>query len=443
MKIRGLRIWNVALCAVLSLLVVGIVHAQPAAAQTNGDEPSDEDKAIHYSLYYENFKNANYQDALPDLVWILDNAPGYPRNNDTNFERAVVLYDSLAARSDDPTQARSYLDSALVIYNTAVPTLQDVDAEVDAFIWMRNKGRFIQQNLEQLQDREDEAYEAYLAMYEMDPVRTDPYYIGVIINNYLRNRAYGDALDLMNAITEQRGDEEKIQQIVENAKGFIDPEDLREFLEGQIAADPDNAELRLEALEVYNELELEDEALETVEVLTGMVEANPDAFEQKTKVDLYRQALDAYVQASQVAEAKAAFNKLEALGAEIKAQDYYNFGVIEQQANRFGSAKTYFDRALAADSDFTKARQAIPNLYATAASTCAPTDREGKAVWWLVSDAYARAGMNSQAATYLNYGPNKEDIFYTSKWTQGGTTSVSFSCNGLNISGTTTVRASN
>ena len=56
--------------------------AQTAFAQA--EEASDQEKAVHYSLYFEDFKNENYSSALPNLKWIIENAPGYPRNDDRN-----------------------------------------------------------------------------------------------------------------------------------------------------------------------------------------------------------------------------------------------------------------------------------------------------------------------------------------------------------------------
>ncbi|NBC16604.1 MAG: hypothetical protein GVY18_04710, partial [Bacteroidetes bacterium] len=147
----------------LGLLVTGLVRAQPAAAQTSDEEISDQDKAIHYSLYYENYKNENYTDALSDLRWILDKAPAYPRNKDTNFERAVEIYEAMAERAESPEDSRAWLDSALVIFDTAVPRLEELGAEVDKFVWLRDKGRFIQTHKDELPDLQDQAIAAYRA----------------------------------------------------------------------------------------------------------------------------------------------------------------------------------------------------------------------------------------------------------------------------------------
>lgn len=439
---HGIDYWKSTLCtALLGLLVTTFVHAQPAAAQTSGEEISDQDKAIHYSLYYENYKNENFADALPDLRWILTKAPTYPRNNDTNFERAVEVYEAMAERAESPEDTRAWLDSALVIFDTAVPLLQEAGAEVDEYVWARDKGRFIQTHKEELPELQEEAVVSYRKMYDLEPKRVNPYYLNVILNDYLSNQEYGKALDFMGELSDTRGDEPEVMSVVEEAKAFIDPEDLVDFLESQIEADPDNIELRLQYLDAANELELEEEALETVNYLLTLADEQPDEFSEDLLVDLYRQALDAHVKAGNVAEARSAFNTLKDLGAEMTAQDYYNMGVIEQQGENFRGALSYYRQAQQADSDFTRARRAVPNLYATAVNSCGVKDREDKAVYWLLADTYRSAGMPSQAATYEKYGPNAEDIFYMDKWTEGQSTSVSYTCRGLTISGTTTVRA--
>ena len=258
--------------------------------------------------------------------------------------------------------------------------------------------------------------------------------------NYYDNQEFGKVLDMMSELSETRGDEQEVVAVIEKVKPLIDPEELIGFLEDQIEANPDDIELRLQYLEAANEVELEAEALETVNYLLRAAEQHPDQFTDELLIDLYRQALDAHVKAGNVSEARSAFNKLESLGAEAKAQDYYNLGAIEQQANNFGAARNYYQKALQVDSDFSLARRAIPNLYATAVSSCGVNNREDKAAFWLVADAFRAAGMASQASTYEKYAPNAEDIFYMDKWTEGQPTQVSYSCNGLTISGTTRVR---
>ena len=95
------------------LLLAALTSHLPAAAQ----EPDSLEIAKHYSLYQTKFANQNYEDALPYLRWILKHAPAFPWNNDRNYKRGVVLYDSLAARTDDPATRRAHLNAALVLHD--------------------------------------------------------------------------------------------------------------------------------------------------------------------------------------------------------------------------------------------------------------------------------------------------------------------------------------
>src|SRR5690606_20600338 len=94
------RVSGLSAILTLFLLVGAATTARPAHAQA--EQVTDQDKAVHYSLYYEEFKNQNFAGALPNLKWIIENAPGYPRNDDRNFERLVETYAGLATQSDDP-----------------------------------------------------------------------------------------------------------------------------------------------------------------------------------------------------------------------------------------------------------------------------------------------------------------------------------------------------
>ena len=71
---------------------------------------------------------------------------------------------------------------------------------------------------------------------------------------------------------------------------------------------------------------------------------------------------------------------------------------------------------------------------------CGVADREQAAVFWLIADAYSRIGDQAGAARMATAFPTAEDVFYVSRWNTGESTQVSYTCEGLTISGTTTVR---
>ena len=67
---------------------------------------------MHYSLYYENYKNDNFESARSDLLWILENAPGTPDGDDDNYRRVVNLYVGLAEQASSESERKAYLDTA-------------------------------------------------------------------------------------------------------------------------------------------------------------------------------------------------------------------------------------------------------------------------------------------------------------------------------------------
>ena len=425
----GTRSWTLPMGLALVLFVLlGTTRTQTAAAQA-GD--IDREAAMHYSLYYENYKNENYLDALPDLHWILDNAPGFPKNKDINFDRGVKAYEALAERSTDPTEKRVRLDSALAIHDRAVPTIQGLGGEIDEFEWARDKGRFIQKHLDALEDRKSEAIESYRKAYDLDPARLDAYYLDVLISDHYTNGDIGGALDFLRELNEKRGEEEGIQNLVRKYFAVIPPEEQIAFLEGEFEKKPDDVEVITQLFDLYRE-----------EGYHGkMMELAPRMLELDPTPDILRLLTRMYIEDGDVEKASEIFNQLQSMpDVQLAAQDYHNMGIAQQELEKFGEAKKYYQMALEVDSDYKAALKAIADLYATAASTCGVADREQAAVFWLIADAYLRAGDNAGAARMRSAFPTAEDIFYVKKWTNGGSTSVSYGCRGLSIAGTTTVR---
>ena len=386
---------------------------------------------MHYSLYYENFKNENYKDALPDLHWILDNAPGFLKKKDTNFDRAVTAYKALAEQETDAVMKRAYLDSVLSMFDRAVPAIQGIGGEIDEFQWTRDKGRFIQQNLDVLEDQKSVAIESYRKAYELDSKRLDPYYLDVLISDYYTNGDIGGALDFLRELKDTRGDEEGVENLIRKYFAVIPPEEQIAFLEEQMEADPDNVEVVQQLFELYQQEEYHGKMMELAPKMLAL-DPTPSVLRLLTRM---------YLEDGDVDKAAEVFNQLQNMpGVEMKAQDYHNMGIAQQELENYGDAKRYYQQAIEVDPEYKQALKAIADLYATAVSRCGVKDREQAAVFWLIADAYNRAGDSSGAARMRSAFPTAEDIFYVQRWTNGGTTSVSYGCRGLSISGSTTVR---
>ncbi len=412
----------------LSLLIPAILVSSTSAQTV----PSgDQETRVHYSLYYENFKNENYRDALPDLVWILYNAPAFSRNTDVNFRRAIEMFQALANEEEESTAKRVWLDSALVHYDRVIPVLSDLGAEFDSFIWTRNKGRFIQTNLNELPDLRSDMLTAYRAAYEMDTKRINPYYLDVIISDLYQSENIGGALDFLRELKDERGDEEDIDALIRKYFVVIPPDEQIAFLEEQYEAEPDNAEVIVQLFELYQQEGYREEMLGLADKILAL-EPTASTLRILTRM---------YVEDGDNERAIETFRQMEALpDIEVRAQDYYNIGLAYQDMENFREARNYFRSAQEADADFTPARVAIPNLYSTVVSSCGVADREQAAVFWLIADQYARIGDQEGVRRMSTAFPTAEDIFFIDRWNTGGSTEVSYTCRGMTISGTTTVR---
>ena len=416
------------LAAFTILVMSAALQPQTALAQAG---ELDQESAMHYSLYWEDFKNKSYTDALPELVWVLQNDPGFPRNKDTNFGRAVTAYEALAEAAEDAGVERAYLDSALVQFDRAVPTIKDLGGEIDEFEWTRDKGRFIQKHSTILGELTDEAVASYRRAYAIDSARLDPYYLDVILNDHYAAGDIGATLAFLRELNDTRGEEEGVESLVRKYFRVIPPEEQVSFLEEQLAEDESNVEIIEQLFNLYEQEGYHGKLLDLAPKVLAL-EPTPDVLRMLTRM---------YLEEGETQKAVDVFNQLVELpDIEMKAQDYHNMGIAQQELENFAAARRYYRKANGINPEYTPALRAIADLYATAASRCGIADREQAAVFWLIADTYSRAGDSAGAARMKTAFPTAEDIFYVQKWANGESATVSYTCRDLTISGTTIVR---
>ncbi|MCB0718306.1 MAG: tetratricopeptide repeat protein [Bacteroidetes bacterium] len=425
---------------ILAALAATALYLLPSVA--NAQDTGQSESPKYYSLYYEDFKNKNYESALPSLRWILQNDPAFPQNSDRNFERAVETYREIAIQQSSDAERQAYLDSALAIFDTAVPKLQDIGAKVDEFEWTLERGKFIFENREFLPELEPEIATQYRKAFEMDPSRLDPYYLEYILADMVQNQEDKQAaVDFLNEIEAARGEEPAIQDLLKKWRGalFTSPEERYDFLRSQLENDPDNLELLNEVMQLAQDLEYRDVVYEIGDRLLA-VEPTAKVLrtlaQMKTSDGDYEGALDLLDQALGMAT------------DDVDRRDiYFNMGIAEQQLGRLSKARTNFRQAIDLDSSFGRAFMAIGDLYVTAIANCGSFDRRDRAVYWLVVDYYTRAknadsSLASQANTRINqyskYFPEAEDKFFM-KWNTGESYRVDEGCYSW-INETTTVK---
>ncbi len=414
--------------------------AQTAFAQA--EEASDQEKAVHYSLYFEDFKNENYSSALPNLKWIIENAPGYPRNDDRNFERLVETYAGLAAQAEDDATKRAYLDSALVVFDEAVPTLKEHGIEANELQWKIRKGRFLQEHSPVLSDRIGEVSETYLEAYELGGCELDPYYVRVIIDGYVRSGAKQDAVELMDEAESCYSENAEMMQYITEVRNtlFRSPEERMAFLEDRLAKTPDDVGIASELFDIYLRAGERAKAAELGERLATM-EKSAKTYRMLGQLHLQdgeaERALEYYEQALAMPDAD-----------NTVARDiHFNMGIALQQMGRLSNARASFRKALEVDPNFGNAYIAIGDLYVTAVSQCGSFEPEDRAVYWLAVDMYERAKAvdpsvasqaNQKIATYRGSFPTNENLFFKN-WKVGDSYRIDYGCYSW-IAQSTTVR---
>ncbi len=408
-----------------ALLAVLFLLPQAARAQ----DPGQQEILVNYSLYYENFKNKNYADALPNLKWMLENAPAY--RDDKNFERAVTVYEQMALAEADAGVQRALFDTALVMFDTAVPTVQEAGGEIDEFEWTLDKGKFIFEHLEHLPDLEGEVATNYRRAWDMDPDKLDSYYLEYILAHLIQNEGDKEGtVAFLDEIEEVRGEEEAITEMVSKWRGviFTNPEERYAYVQSELEKDPENSELLDELCELAGDLEYRDDMYE---YCNRLMEISPTA-------KLYRTLGTMMLSDGDTDGAIENFTKALEMASDddVKRDIYYNMALAEQEMGRLSRARTSFRKALEIDASFGRALLGIGDLYVTAISNCGSFEREDRAVYWLATDYFARAksadpnvasSADARIRQYREYYPDAEAMFFM-KWTAGDRYSVNKGC---------------
>lgn len=114
-----------------------------------------------------------------------------------------------------------------------------------------------------------------------------------------------------------------------------------------------------------------------------------------------------------------------------KAKLLYKIGSKLKSRGSFGSARSYFRKAISANPSMGRAHLAIAQMYASSANSCGDSNFNKRAVFWLAANEARRAGQvdptltkaaAQTAANYLAKAPQKTDIF--SEGNEGATINI-------------------
>jgi tetratricopeptide (TPR) repeat protein len=428
----------------LGALTLGGTAVQPVLAQNS---ISQQDKAMHYSLYYESFKNDEFAAAKKDLNWVIENAPGFPNGDDRNFRRKYELYVGLAEQASASEKQRAYLDTAVTVLETAPEQMDSLDLTYEMFEWEVRRGRFLQEHQQmasELQSNVLQTPEAHYAKaFEMAPTEINPYYIQQALQGYLEDNKQNEALSFLEKVQAQRGDDEEVSKIIASTREGIfgkNPQAKVQYLEKQYEAHPDSVEVMQSLFDAYVQ---QGNISRASELAPKLMENNPPA-------ETVREIAEMRLDNGRPEAALEAYDTAEQQGAELTADDYFNRGKAYQQMNSFSKARQEYRKALDMDPEFAEAYVAIGDLYARAVSQCSGSElaRKDKAVYWAAVDKYRQAietdesiasVAESKIRSYRKVFPTQEDIFYREDWEQGGTFTIDYGCYSW-IGETTSVR---
>ena len=430
-----------ALCMALALLVV----APLASAQDS--EPSKQEKLTHYSLYYENYKNDNFESARSDLLWILENAPGVLDGDDDNYRRVIRLYEGLAEQAAEEKVRTAYLDTAATYLTSAVDKMEQHGLEYEPYEWERRKGRFLEKHQGSLPD-DVKGLETptahYQKAFDLAPKELEPYYIRQVLRSYLENNNLQKALDFANTVESERGDDEEVAEMIGSIREDIfgkNPQAQIAYLETQVEQSPDSTQLLTELFDAYNQQGNVEKASELSKRLLKM---EPSA-------ETVRQIAQMRLEDGRPKAALQAYERAEKQGAELKAEDHFNQGTAYQKMGELAQARQSYQTAIDMKDGFGRAYIAIGDLYARAVNQCSGSEmaRNDRAVYWAAVDKYRQAKeidssvastANSKIQTYRRVFPTKEDIFYREDWESGQSFTIDYGCYSW-IGETTSVRS--
>jgi len=426
----------------LALLVLAV----PSTAQAQNSEPSRQEKLMHYSLYYENYKNENYKSARSDLLWVLKNAPGVPEGDSDNYSRAVKLYEGLAKQASSEKDREAYLDTAATYLATAPKKMEKKGIEFSRYEWEILQGRFVEKHQESLPKNTEglkSPISHYRKAFELAPKKVNSYYIQQVLQSYLQENKLKKALSFAKEVEKKRGSDKKIMQTVSTVRNRIfgkNPQAQIGYLKQQLEQHPDSTQLLTKLFDLYRKQGNISKASDLAKRL----------MKKKPPAETIRQIAKMRLENGRSEAALEAYDRAVEQGAELKAEDYYNRGTAYQKLGELAEARAEYRKAIKMKEGFGRAYVAIGDLYANAVNQCSGSKmtRKDRAVYWAAVDKYQRAKRisssvssiaDSKIQTYRQVFPTKEDIFYRNDWKKGASFTIDYGCYSW-IGETTTVR---
>ena len=439
---------------ILFVLILGLLFADTVNAQQKEESPPppmNMQPGAAWSVFNENYRNQMYEFALPFGRWLVNYRPttleGFEAQyrGDRIFSRMITIYGHMAENTNDPTVRTAYVDSAMVLYDRALAIFDD--DQIDRFRWMFDRARFMQMNQNNIPDGRQRTMEEYKVLFEKDAPRfielADGYYITYLVRELIALNGRDRAIEIMLQ-SEQYGGEALRAEFNEIRDSiFRSPDERIEFLEGQLADDPDNIEIKKELFTLYQRTGDIDRVNE---IAVALYEADPD--------------LDNTLRMAENAEGNAEYSRAvrflqEALNLtdDNRQRAEINLRISDAHLNmrNLETARDFARRAQRQAPSWGEPLIKIAEIYSQAVTDCSSQlDRLDKAVYWLVLDYLERAQrvdsgvastVNRRLPVFRGVTPTAEEKFYQG-WENGDSVRIDGSLKECYawINGSTTVR---
>jgi tetratricopeptide (TPR) repeat protein len=442
------------LILITAFIFLGSSWSLAQSEQSSVQPPSGMSEIQAYSIFYENYKNDSFEEAIKFGRWMWQAMPetieGYSRFElGRQIDRLTTAYSEVAKKKQDPSLKEAYIDTALLIFERAFEKFSDdTDAKFD---WYIKRGRLMQSHSDNVENASMRAAEDYYKAFQLKPEaltkRSKGYYVQRILSEFSTGGKKDEALAVMKK-AEPHASQELLNSFSDVRENLFDsPEEQIAFLESELESNPKDEEVLTKLRDVYQSQEM---AAKVREVSQKLYELNPNyenvmAVAEAAKNDAnYNTSIKYFKEAMD----KASTNKEKANIALHISDAYLNQDQLQ-------SARRFARQAINNNSSWGDPYIQIADIYARAVSQCT-SDRkltpEDKAVYWLVLDYLDKAKQtdantaNEVDRKYQSYKPvtpsKSEKFFWKPPLEEGESFDIDSSlmkCYGW-INETTTVR---
>ncbi|SDC38558.1 tetratricopeptide repeat protein [Williamwhitmania taraxaci] len=414
----------------ISILLVALILPALAFAQSNIKDPkdlkygTDSVKRIeclkNLSLYGELFKQDNFKDAKRPWAKVFTNCPMASQNTYIN---GAKIFKSLIENETDQVTKAHYLDTLMRVYDKRIEffgrkgyvlgrkALDFVKYAPDSLV---TAYAMFNESIDLLKGKSEEQvigtrYQIAKQLYDQKIVTAEQ-----MLNMYVQSAEYLDAQ--IAAKPEDKGIQNAKESVefIFATSGVATCENLVAIFGPKFKANPENLDQTKKISSLLSNANCKDQLF--IDVSENIYKKEPSAeaafniarmFEAKgdneKAVTYYKEAINKQANATEKSKYYLVLSNL------------YNHGLNDKPA-----AKAAAYNAIESDGTNGMAYMVLGNIYASVRN-CGDTDFAKQTIFWLAVDKYTKAKQidpslaedaNKSIATYSQYFPKKEEIFF-------------------------------